>query len=70
MKTSRIFLACMVLLASSASLADASSEFSVLLDDHWEWCYSQEPVPFDELQIRAMFAELRRRNREKIAAAV
>ncbi len=44
MKTSRILLACMVLLASSASLADASSEFSVLLDDHWEWQMATSPV--------------------------
>ena len=44
MKTSRILLACMVLLASSASLADASGEFSVLLDDHWEWQMATSPV--------------------------
>ena len=44
MKTSRILLACMVLLASSASLADASSELSVLLDDHWEWQMATSPV--------------------------
>jgi len=44
MKTSRILLASMVLLASSASLADASSEFSALLDDHWEWQMATSPV--------------------------
>jgi uncharacterized protein (DUF885 family) len=44
MKTPRILLASMVLLASSASFADASSEFSVLLDDHWEWQMATSPV--------------------------
>jgi len=44
MKTPRILLASMVLLASSALLADASSEFSTLLDDHWEWQMATSPV--------------------------
>ena len=44
MKTPRILLAFMVLLASSALLADASSEFSTLLDDHWEWQMATSPV--------------------------
>lgn len=44
MKTPRILLVSIVMLASSVSFADASSEFSTLLDDHWEWQMATSPV--------------------------
>jgi prolyl oligopeptidase len=44
MKMPRNVFALLILLASSASLADASSEFATLLDDHWEWRIATSPV--------------------------
>jgi len=44
MKTPRILLASLLLLASSASYADAGSDFAALLDEHWEWRMATSPV--------------------------
>ena len=44
MKTSRFALASLLLLASSASFADASGDFATLLDEHWEWQMAASPV--------------------------
>jgi prolyl oligopeptidase len=44
MKTSRFALASLLLLASSASFADASDDFATLLDEHWEWRIAASPV--------------------------
>ena len=44
MTTPRILLVLIALFTSSASLADASAEFSTLLSDHWEWRMATSPV--------------------------
>jgi uncharacterized protein (DUF885 family) len=44
MKTPRLLLASLLLLASSASFGDASSDFATLLDEHWEWRMATSPV--------------------------
>jgi prolyl oligopeptidase len=44
MKMTRILLSSLLLLTSSASLADASSDFTTLLDEHWEWRMANSPV--------------------------
>jgi uncharacterized protein (DUF885 family) len=44
MTISKILLASLLLLASSASFADASSDFTTLLDEHWEWRLVSSPV--------------------------
>ena len=44
MKYPRLLLASLLVLASSAALADASGDFATLLDEHWEWQMSTSPV--------------------------
>jgi uncharacterized protein (DUF885 family) len=44
MKTPRLLLASLLLLAFSASFGDASSDFATLLDEHWEWRMATSPV--------------------------
>ena len=40
----RLLPALLLLLSSSASFADASSDFETLLDEHWEWRMANSPV--------------------------
>jgi prolyl oligopeptidase len=40
----RIFLTWMLLTASGSALADATADFSALLDEHWEWTLANSPV--------------------------
>jgi len=44
MTITRILFTSLLLLASSASFADASSDFATLLDEHWEWRMANSPV--------------------------
>jgi uncharacterized protein (DUF885 family) len=44
MKYPRLLLASLLVLASSASFADANGDFATLLDEHWEWQMSTSPV--------------------------
>ena len=40
----RIFLASILLAISGTALADATADFSTLLDEHWEWTLVNSPV--------------------------
>ncbi len=44
MKTPVKVLAALLIFASSASFADATSDFTTLLDEHWEWRMATSPV--------------------------
>ncbi len=44
MTKSKIILASLLILASGACFADATSDFTSLLDEHWEWQMSTSPV--------------------------
>ena len=44
MKTPRIWLASVLIIASSATFADVSSDFAALLDEHWEAHMANNPV--------------------------
>ena len=44
MKTPVKALASLLIFASSASFADATSDFTTLLDEHWEWRMATSPV--------------------------
>ncbi len=44
MKTNGLMLAVLLTAVSGAAFADASSDFSELLDEHWEWRLSTSPV--------------------------
>jgi len=44
MKTPGLLLASVLIIGSSASFADAGSDFTLLLDEHWEWQMSNSPV--------------------------
>ena len=44
MKTPRIWLASVLIIASSAAFADVSSDFAALLDEHWEAHMANNPV--------------------------
>ncbi len=44
MKNPGSLLALLLILASNACFADAQSDFSALLDEHWEWQMSTSPV--------------------------
>ena len=44
MKTSRIWLAAVLIIASGAAFADVSSDFAALLDEHWEAHMANNPV--------------------------
>ena len=40
----RLLIATLLLLAVRALFADASSDFTTLLDEHWEWRMANSPV--------------------------
>ncbi len=44
MKTPRIWLAAVLIIASGAAFADVSSDFAALLDEHWEAHMANNPV--------------------------
>jgi uncharacterized protein (DUF885 family) len=44
MKTPGKWLASILFFVSSASFADATSDFTLLLDEHWEWRMASSPV--------------------------
>ena len=44
MKTPRIWLASVLIIASGAAFADVSSDFAALLDEHWEAHMANNPV--------------------------
>jgi prolyl oligopeptidase len=44
MKTPGKLLAVLLFFTSSASFADTSSDFTTLLDEHWEWRMATSPV--------------------------
>ena len=44
MKISRIVLASLLVFVSGASFSDAPADFAALLDEHWEWQLSTNPV--------------------------
>jgi prolyl oligopeptidase len=44
MRTPNIALAALLLTASAATIADATSDFELLLDEHWEWGLASSPV--------------------------
>jgi uncharacterized protein (DUF885 family) len=44
MKSSGIVLSALLIITSSASFADASSDLATLLDEHWEWRMATSPV--------------------------
>ncbi|MCH9694355.1 MAG: DUF885 domain-containing protein [Gammaproteobacteria bacterium] len=44
MKTLRLVTTATLILSASAAFADATSDFQALLDEHWEWSISNNPV--------------------------
>ncbi len=44
MKTSRIACTLLLLALTGSALADATSDFQTLLDEHWEWTLANSPV--------------------------
>jgi uncharacterized protein (DUF885 family) len=44
MTTHKFLLAALIVFASGAVFADASSDFTTLLDEHWEWRMANSPV--------------------------
>ena len=44
MTTARLILAALLTLGPGTTLADASSDFATLLDEHWEWYLASDPV--------------------------
>ena len=49
MKTTKIVLTTLLVSMSSASYANASSEFTTLLDEHWEWQLAASPTMASQL---------------------
>jgi prolyl oligopeptidase len=49
MKTLKIGLAALLLTASTAIIADATTDFAALLDEHWEWTLVSDPLQASRL---------------------
>jgi prolyl oligopeptidase len=49
MTSLKIGLAALLLTASTATIADAATDFAALLDEHWEWTLASDPLQASRL---------------------